>query len=836
MPDSKNITSKAKKNNKQTARESKKAEKAKNFRKKESSFSLRRGICTGFFAVMLFLIICTTFQNFIYKHIYEDETAVTITAEAQKSSRSLGTYVRINEIYVNGVTIDMSDMATSYGWKYDGINNLLYVENPADPVSVNMSFSDVRTIDIKYVTEEGSGKFTAKFNRDSYRSVDAYKNVTWGTKTISYKVNPLIRPYDSYGLLICIFLLFFAIAGFAKPRNSIAEKIYSYIEFIDEGIILSAVIYLFISFMQRESISATLTWIRDNSENFMEGFVILVLINTVLASLFKSNRISFVIVSLVSIVFVTINYFKLQFRDTPFLPWDFMLAGEVTTVLSKFRIVPSLRFAAAFFAALIVTGLILFCFRKKKKADTGIFARVAVIIVSLALGLNYFYTDIFEKNVNLFEIKDFYTQKGFVSAFAETAQYLLPMDPPEGYNKDTMQKIHDKINAYTEDAGQKPNVIVLMSESFWDITRVKELNFNEEIFPNYRNLQKTAVTGELLTNIFGGGTVNSEFEALTGFSTDFLPDEFMPYQRYIRPGFFSVNSFLESIGYESLGMHPFEKTNYNRSTAYEYFGFDETVWEEDFDEDSDRMRGYISDHALTQKIIEEYEKHNASSSEPWFNMSVSMQNHGGYWETSLDKGKEVDIDTSKFLESSQGSIEDLATGLHYADLALGELIDYFEKEEEPTLIIMFGDHMSDAGPVGQTLIEQSSLLNDGADNTNDPELNSILQQHRVPFIAWSNFADIHKDCGIISVNQLLPTVFSEYNVSMPRYFSYLRDCQNVCGAYGSAIMVNKDGTLTRESELTGEQKAIYDENWLIEYDYLFGENYLKDLFDYKPQK
>ena len=113
---------------------------------------------------------------------------------------------------------------------------------------------------------------------------------------------------------------------------------------------------------------------------------------------------------------------------------------------------------------------------------------------------------------------------------------------------------------------------------------------------------------------------------------------------------------------------------------------------------------------MTEKIIEEYKKHKAESNSPWFNLSVSMQNHGGYWESTLDKNKKVDVDDSAFTETSRGSIEDLATGLHYADLALGELIDYFKTVDEPTVIVMFGDHMSNAGQIGDTLLDQSSLL------------------------------------------------------------------------------------------------------------------------------
>jgi hypothetical protein len=147
---------------------------------------------------------------------------------------------------------------------------------------------------------------------------------------------------------------------------------------------------------------------------------------------------------------------------------------------------------------------------------------------------------------------------------------------------------------------------------------------------------------------------------------------------------------------------------------------------------------------------------------------------------------------------------------------------------------MFGDHMSDAGPIGSRMLEQSALVggtSSSGRSTADLQASSVYEQRRVPFMAWSNEGNTKKDCGVLSVTQLLPTVFSEYDVAMPKYFSYLKYTQSVYPACASGIIVNTDGSFNSIDEMTDEQKEVYDEQELMEYDYLFGKNYIEKLYE-----
>lgn len=771
-----------------------------------------------------YIVLIISVQRPIYRNLYRDDVVLTIEAAAKKSGSSLAKNVRVSQILVNDVAYDFSKADTRGGWKYNSIHNLLTCENPEHPDAITIPLENVRTIDIKFVGEVGSGIANVYIDGRKTAAVDLYKNAEWEYKYYKYEVSPLIRPYRAYPLLGLLFLTGFGLC-LALYDNKRLVRVFV---FLGANYIMALFICLLCSFVQSGSPVEAVKWAFERPNNFWFEVTLTALFCMILSFISGRSYISGWITAFGVLFLLTVNYYKLQFRNTPLLPWDFALASEAASVVAGFELKIYPVIVAAIIAAVIAAVLLTRTERRFFTKKFRLWLRLPAAVISaglLCFFVSCYYID-FNRTINMFSVKELYENEGFINAFVKCTRYLLPMEEPEGYSEETMSALAQEIYAAADGAqgSEKPNIILIMSESFWDIERIDKLKINEEMFPTYRKLQSESLTGELLTNVFGGGTVNSEFEAITGFSVGYLPKEYMPYQRCMRKDMFSINSYLKSIGYDSTAIHPFEATNYNRNVAYDYFGFDKKIWEADFDENCDRMRGYVSDKALVEKIIAEYEEHNSTSDAPWFNLSVTMQNHGGYWGSSIDEGKELDIDLSEYEESSQDSIRDLAIGLHYADLALGELIDYFENQSEPTVIIMFGDHMSDAGPIGITLLGQSDMPESDSSDEN------VYARHRVPFMAWSNYKQVDRQYGTLSVTQLMPTVMTEYDVQRPDYFSYLYSTQSVFGACASGLFVDADGNVQRVDKMTEEQKALYDKLWLIEYDYIYGENYLKNIF------
>ena len=66
-------------------------------------------------------------------------------------------------------------------------------------------------------------------------------------------------------------------------------------------------------------------------------------------------------------------------------------------------------------------------------------------------------------------------------------------------------------------AGETPNLIVIMNESFADYTSIgKGLDLSEDCMPFIHSLTENTIKGTAYVSIFGGNTPNSEYEFLTG--------------------------------------------------------------------------------------------------------------------------------------------------------------------------------------------------------------------------------------------------------------------------------------------------------------------------------
>ncbi len=193
-----------------------------------------------------------------------------------------------------------------------------------------------------------------------------------------------------------------------------------------------------------------------------------------------------------------------------------------------------------------------------------------------------------------------YLRNGAVAGFL----YNLPtaaMEEPPGYSRARMSEIADRYEGLAKtlntqadpDLLRDLNVVVILSESFADPTRIEGVSLERDPIPFTRELMRSTVSGDLLTQHFGGGTANMEFEALTGQSlSQFSPQHDTPYSMtvYQHEDYPSVVGYLESLGHATTGIHPYMPTMYRRAEAYEALGFDRFVTEDDMDRSGPHRR------------------------------------------------------------------------------------------------------------------------------------------------------------------------------------------------------------------------------------------------------
>ena len=176
---------------------------------------------------------------------------------------------------------------------------------------------------------------------------------------------------------------------------------------------------------------------------------------------------------------------------------------------------------------------------------------------------------------------------------------------------------------------------------------------------------------------------------------NYLPSGCTPYQQYANKKTVSYAWFLKELGYNTVAIHSYGKKFWNRDIAYPNMGFDKFISEEDF-VDPLRRRGLIKDDELVKMIISEYEA-NLESGKPFFNFSVSMQNHGSFTNGQYLEDYRVNLSCDNLNEEQEGILITYATGIRDANAALDKLIHYFANVDEPTIICMFGDHLGSLG-------------------------------------------------------------------------------------------------------------------------------------------
>jgi len=243
----------------------------------------------------------------------------------------------------------------------------------------------------------------------------------------------------------------------------------------------------------------------------------------------------------------------------------------------------------------------------------------------------------------------------------------------------------------------QPNIIVVMSEAFFDVNQFEGvLSYSEDPMQYYREIEKKSVAmGNIMVNIYGGSTHFSEFEFLTGWNSKGMNSGSCPYKEYFNKEQPSFVRYLKEQGYYTLAIHPYDSYFWNRKNAYPNMGFDRFIdrsWMKFTD-----MCGYISDDALTNEIIYRYEERRDESKAPFFCFGVSIANHVAMInrEEFENTANHIEVTYNKNLgygDKKKKRVQDYIGGISKTGEALKKLTDYFEQQNEPTLIVFFGDH------------------------------------------------------------------------------------------------------------------------------------------------
>lgn len=519
------------------------------------------------------------------------------------------------------------------------------------------------------------------------------------------------------------------------------------------------------------------------------------------------------ILSVISLLLVLANYIKIKFFNEPFFPWEMYLIKNAVLISKQYI---NFKIVLGISALLLTLVFILLKYRKKIKEIFKIRPKIAALPIALTVVIPNF--TIVNSSKFLSELnmgKSWYVGKqemlsnGF---FVQNYFYLTEMkkylnNKPKGYSKKNMLEINKSLDIeklHSKSDVEKPNVIVIMSESFWDPTQLKGVSFNKDITQNLRKYKK----GEIISPVFGGGTANTEFEALTGFSMYFISPGIIPYNVYLRRNTPSIASVFKENGYKTTAIHPNVGDFYNRTNVYKYFGFDEFIDINGFDQNSEKKGPHISDEKTIEKILNVLNR----DDHPKFIFAVTMQNHDPYYGNY--ENLEVEAKSNNLDEIESSILSNFGQGIYDADKSLGQIINALSQTNKPTILYFFGDHLPRLGyPKGLLDIYNNCKFFEGAS-----VLNKDLRLYRTPVVSWSNYKNMQPINQLISPAQLAFEILKESEVSYPNYFNILKELR---AKY--PVMHNN-----LKEKVNSEDEAVKKYE-MIQYDLLFGKQYLNSI-------
>lgn len=474
--------------------------------------------------------------------------------------------------------------------------------------------------------------------------------------------------------------------------------------------------------------------LREWVTNFRERFMVNVLLVLALFNLlYILPRKWFMFMSLLMsgllMVFAYANKVKLELRSSPISVGDFALLKELGGLDQPIGV--NLPLVAAIgLAFVILSGAIFIGVPKLKESwiiKAGVFLVSALFLVMLWTDKPASPMDRAKFENTWWKLELALMHNGVFGNFVMLAKQST-IEPPEGFSAKTMKTIAEKYQPAERQGDEKPNVIFLMSESFIDPYAFGEQHFIQDPIPNFRRLAAESLHGDMYTPEFGGGTANVEFEALTGFSQQFMPANFVPYQLYVTQPLPSAAYAFREAGYDTTAIHSYYGWFYQRETVYRQLGFNRFISGEfmDLDHSNDEGKGFPKDKHITNSVIATLDE----TEGPDFIHAVAAEGHMPYYKTEQSEFLKNDT----LPEETQQHLNNFTDKMHSVDGELGRMVEEIEARGEPAILVFFGDHYPSFpdneamyGAAGTGLADD--LLGDYDD---------FIATHQMPYFIWKS--------------------------------------------------------------------------------------------------
>ncbi len=577
-------------------------------------------------------------------------------------------------------------------------------------------------------------------------------------------------------------------------------------------IIVSIVMVLVLEMLSRRSISQGLGFIMENPLMFLFNTMI-VLLSLSLSMMFSKRYFMMLLIGVIWLGLGIANFVIQCFRLTPLTFMDFYVLKSVSGIFHMY--VDSIRMILIAILLAVLMTFMFISWRKAKRYQKQV--RIPALVIGITtismLLLSSFAVKVSALSNDFTNLPDAYADYGFAYCFSNSV-IDRGIKEPEGYSeaevnslvtkinnssnkfasKDTSMTTSDSLNTDGEstddpnqiqslgvdsvnDSSKQPNIIMLQLESFIDANHLINYSYSENPVPNFTKLKEEYSSGYLTVPVYGAGTINTEFEVLSGMSIDFFGTSEYPYRTILQSTTAESMCYnLSTLGYHSYVIHNNTGTFYNRNSIFPKLGFDHFVSLEYMNDVEYNPTGWAKDKVLTKQILSALTEDTNKD----FIYTITVQSHGKYQETPMEenliKANTSLPDTS---EAFLNQIEYYVNQVHQTDAFVGDLINQLSTFEEPTVVVMFGDHQP---PLD---FDKTDLINGN--------------KFQTEYVIWSNYPMENEKLDL-SAYQLSSYVMSRIG------------CDN--------------GILTKFHQRCFDNPDYKEDLQLLQYDMLYGQQYV----------
>ena len=509
-----------------------------------------------------------------------------------------------------------------------------------------------------------------------------------------------------------------------------------------------------------------------------------------------------------AVIFVTAaagNYFKLVFRGDPFMFADISAIHTALGVSSEYDIGLNKRIVLCLLCVAAGTAILFFFVRGRISGRSRlVLAALTLLSVWPLWSFVYSSSDIYNnrtqnyEHINRWVADQLYMSKGFVYPFIYSIKSAVDT-PPDGYDEQTAAGYLSEYSDSDIPDDRKVNILALQLEAFSDFTTLG-LDELEYIYADYHALEDESYTGDLITNVFAGGTVDTERCFLTGYTR----------LRDYRQNTNSYVWYLRQQGYTVNGSHPSYRSFYNRFNVNSYLGFEDYLYTEGYYDEYSSSVSY--DDVLFPEMLRLFTE-DVSSGKPVFSFNVSYQGHGPYSTDRLDWGDplwEGDVSDYSYyvMNNYLGSVKDTIS-------RLCELKAELEAMDEPVVLVVYGDHKPWLGDGSSVYAELGVELDTST-------LSGFMNYYSTRYLIWANDAakeltgcDFIGEGPDISPCYLMNELFSLLGWEGPAYMKFMNDAESMLPVINSKGLYPEDRQIV--DSLEGEALSALERVDFVQY-------------------